>query len=282
MGVCKQPNDISFLYSFQATNDTPIKDKLRYARLEAGYTQKELAENFEVRVSENAQEAINILNEGSDISLIVSDVLMPGMNGFQLSNRIKTDLAFSHIPIILLTALSENNQRMYGFLEGADDYIQKPFDVDFLKTRIISIIHERLRMKETFMQKMQSGFIDNAAIDDIVSIDDNFRRKLLDLIEISYENSDFSIEELSGDIGLSRVHLYRKIKTLFGISPTDFLRNYRLNKAVILLKQKQYTISEITYMTGFSSPAYFTKCFKTLYNVTPTEYIVSSGKKIDC
>lgn len=246
------------------------------------FLKKELAENFEVRVSENAQEAINILNEGSDISLIVSDVLMPGMNGFQLSNRIKTDLAFSHIPIILLTALSENNQRMYGFLEGADDYIQKPFDVDFLKTRIISIIHERLRMKETFMQKMQSGFIDNAAIDDIVSIDDNFRRKLLDLIEISYENSDFSIEELSGDIGLSRVHLYRKIKTLFGISPTDFLRNYRLNKAVILLKQKQYTISEITYMTGFSSPAYFTKCFKTLYNVTPTEYIVSSGKKIDC
>ncbi|MFC4676336.1 substrate-binding domain-containing protein [Dysgonomonas termitidis] len=243
------------------------------------FLRKELSANFEVRVAENGNEAIGILNEGSDVTLIVSDVLMPEMNGFELSNKLKTNIAFSHIPIILLTALSENSQRMYGFLEGADEYIQKPFDIDFLKIRIINIIWERLRIKEAFMEKMQAGFIESSDLDSVVGMDNAFRSKLMNLIEISYENSDFSIEALSEHIGLSRVHLYRKIKTLFGVSPTDFLRNYRLNIAIQLLKQKQYTVSEIAYMTGFTSPAYFTKCFKTLYATTPTEYITSLSQE---
>jgi DNA-binding response OmpR family regulator/anti-sigma regulatory factor (Ser/Thr protein kinase) len=240
-----------------------------------GFLRKELADNFEVKTVENGKEALKLLAEGSDVTLIVSDVLMPEMNGFQLSNKLKSDIAFSHIPIILLTALSEDSQRMYGFAEGADEYIKKPFDINFLKMRIINIVQERLRMKEAFMDRIQAGFIDNSEINNIISIDDLFRNKLLELTEASYEDSEFSVEELSEHIGLSRVHLYRKIKTLFGISPSDFIRNYRLNKALILLKQKKYTISEIGYMTGFTAPAYFTKCFKTLYNITPTEYITS-------
>jgi len=248
------------------------------------FLKKELAENFETRTADNGCEALKILTEGSDVTLILSDILMPDMNGFELSNKLKNDIAFSHIPIILLTALSEDSQRMYGFAEGADEYIQKPFDINFLKIRIINIIQERQRMKESFMDKIQTGFVDNSEINTIVSIDDLFRHKLLELIEASYENSEYSIEELSEHIGLSRVHLYRKIKTLFGVSPTDFLRNYRLNKALMLLKQQQYTISEVAYMTGFTSPAYFTKCFKVLYSLTPKEYIASvqnTGLKID-
>jgi DNA-binding response OmpR family regulator len=239
------------------------------------YLRKELSGSFDIETADNGNEALNILDADKDITLIVSDVLMPEMNGFQLSHQLKNDIAFSHIPIILLTALSDDSQRIYGIAEGADEYIQKPFNIDFLKIRIINIIQERQRMKDVFMEKLQAGFLDNSDINNIVSIDDLFRYKLLETIEKSYENSDFSIEELSELIGLSRVHLYRKIKTLFGISPTDFLRNYRLNKALILLKQKHFAISEIAYMTGFTSPAYFTKCFKTFYSVTPSEYITS-------
>lgn len=241
------------------------------------FLRKDLSDNFKVMTADNGSEALRLLSEGNDVTLIVSDVLMPEMNGFQLSHTLKNDMAFSHIPIILLTALSEDSQRIYGIAEGADEYIQKPFDIDFLKIRIINIIQERQRMKNNFMEKLQAGFTDNSEINTIVNIDDLFRNKLLEEVEKSYENSDFSIEELSEHVGLSRVHLYRKTKVLFGIPPTDFLRNYRLNKALILLKQKQYSVSEISSKTGFTSPAYFSRCFKALYNVSPSDYLDSGN-----
>lgn len=244
------------------------------------YLRNELSANFSIETADNGNEALNCLIQNDDFNMIVSDVLMPEMNGFQLIAKVKRDIRYSHIPIILLTALSEDSQRIYGIAEGADEYIQKPFNIDFLRIRIINIIQERQRMKESFMHHMQSGFVDNTEISNIVHVDDLFRQKLLDAIEAQYENSDFSIENFSEHIGLSRVHLYRKIKALFDLTPTDFLRNYRLNKALLLLKQRQYNVSEIAYMTGFTSPAYFTKCFKQLYGVTPSEYVSSlSGNR---
>ena len=113
--------------------------------------------------------------------------------------------------------------------------------------------------------------MDNVEVCKLMKVDELFRDKLLSIVDTQYENSDFSIEDLSEHLGLSRVHLYRKMKTLFGVSPTDYLRNYRLNKAMLLLKSRKYNISEVAYMTGFTSPAYFTKCFRTLYKVTPSE-----------
>lgn len=235
------------------------------------YLRKEMNENFEIITAENGLEALDILSKSNDISLIISDIIMPEMNGFQLCNKIKRNIVTSHIPVILLTALSEDSQRIYGIAEGADEYIQKPFDIIFLKIRAINIIEERVRMKSYFIERLRAGAIDNSEINKIINIDDLFRYKLLDVLEKSYENSDFSIEELSEKLAMSRVHLYRKIKDLFGLSPTDFLRNYRLNKALILIELKQLPVNEIAYLTGFTSPAYFTKCFKTLYGITPTE-----------
>lgn len=237
------------------------------------YLKKELSSNFQVLTAEDGREALKVLNETDEIKLVISDVLMPEVNGFQLCNKIKNDITISHIPIILLTALSEDSQRIYGIAEGADEYIQKPFDIRFLKIRAFNIIQERIRMKESFTKHLQSGFTDNSEIDQVVHVDDLFSHKLFSVLESSYEDSDFNVEELSERIGLSRVHLYRKTKALFDLSPTDFLRNYRLNKSLMLLKQKRYAISEIAYMGGFTSPAYFTKCFKTLYGQTPTEYV---------
>lgn len=237
--------------------------------------QKEFSDIFNVEVVCNGNEAVDILNRDTSFHLIVSDVLMPGMNGFQLVNRVKNDLAFSHIPIVLLTALSEDSQRIYGIAEGADEYISKPFNIDFLKIRVINIIQERQKIKEIYMKDLQAGTMDSTTVCKLMKIDELFRDKLLAIVDVQYENSDFSIEDLSESLGLSRVHLYRKMKTLFGVSPTDYLRNYRLNKAMLLLKTRQYSISEIAYMTGFTSPAYFTKCFKVLYGVTPSESINS-------
>lgn len=237
---------------------------------------KELSANFQVEVAGNGNEALDLLGQGDAFHLILSDVLMPGMNGFQLVNRVKNDLAFSHIPIILLTALSEDSQRIYGIAEGADEYIPKPFNIDFLKIRIINMISERQKMKEAYMKNLRAGTMDNVEVCKLMKVDELFRDKLLSIVDTQYENSDFSIEDLSEHLGLSRVHLYRKMKTLFGVSPTDYLRNYRLNKAMLLLKARQYNISEIAYMTGFTSPAYFTKCFRTLYGVTPTEAMVAN------
>jgi signal transduction histidine kinase/AraC-like DNA-binding protein len=243
------------------------------------YLHKELSANFDVVTVDNGSEVLSLLEKQHDFSLIISDVLMPEMNGFQLTTKIKSNIQYSHLPVILLTALSEDSQRIYGIAEGADEYIQKPFNIDFLKVRIINILQERQRMKEAFMKQLESGFVDNAEINKIVHVDDIFRNKLLNTIESVYGNSDFNIEDLSDKIGLSRVQLYRKTKALFDISPTEFLRNYRLNKAILMLRQQQYNVSEIAYMTGFTSPAYFTKCFKLLYKLTPSDYLASLQNK---
>lgn len=230
------------------------------------YLQRELAGNFQVIVAENGIKALDILSK-ENVSLVVSDVMMPEMNGFELCRRVKSDMALSPIPVILLTALSDDSQRMYGLEGGADEYIQKPFNIEVVKLRIIKLLEERNRLREVFLKESQSP----AGL----SFDDLFMRKFIVLIEENYSDPDFSIEKGSEKLGLSRVHLYRKVKELSGITPTDFLRNYRLKKASALLRQRSGTISEVAYATGFGSPAYFSKCFKAVYNITPTEFIES-------
>lgn len=239
------------------------------------YLQHELSGNFNVLVAENGAKALDILLK-ENVSLVVSDVMMPEMNGFELCRRVKSDMALSHIPVILLTALSDDSQRLYGFEGGADEYIQKPFNIEIVKLRIIKLLEERNRLREVFLKESQSpAGLSIETKGKVESLDDLFMRKFIALIEENYSDPDFSIEKGSEKLGLSRVHLYRKVKELSGITPTDFLRNYRLKKASALLKLRSGTISEVAYATGFGSPAYFSKCFKAVYNITPTEFIES-------
>lgn len=239
------------------------------------YLKKELENNFKVYTAINGVKALEILMK-EEISLVVTDVMMPEMNGFELCQRIKSDMALSHIPVILLTALSDDSQRMYALERGADSYIQKPFNVEVVKLRIIKLLEERNRLREIFLKKYQAAtdlsFLPNEKEG---NMDDQFMRKFISLIEENYADSAFSIEKGSEKLGLSRVHLYRKVKELAGVTPTDFLRDYRLKKASEMLKQKSGTISEIAYATGFSSPAYFSKCFKAVYNITPSDFMES-------
>lgn len=230
-----------------------------------------LSENFRILTAANGKAAIDLL-DSEDVSLILSDVMMPEMNGFELCKAVKTHIATSHLPFVLLTALTDERQRMYGISGGADGYIQKPFHIDFIKLRIIRIMEERKKLQEALLQKLQADHLLVANPEKVENIDDVFLRKFLSQIEQVYTDPEYNIERLSDTLGLSRGHLHRKIKILTGTTPVDFLRNYRLKKAAVLLKQKQYNVSEVAYQTGFSSSAYFAKCFKALYNVTPSEY----------
>lgn len=236
------------------------------------YLQEELQENFTVIQAVNGKEALEIL-ANKEISLVLSDVMMPEMNGYDLCRHVKTNLSSCHIPVILLTALSDERQRNYGLSGGADEYIQKPFRISYIKIKIIRILEERKRLQEQLLEKLQKGNLLLTKPEKVKNIDDLFLNNFIKCIEEVYTDPEYNIEKLSDTVGLSRGHLHRKIKELTGTTPVDFLRNYRLGKAVVLLRQKQLTVSEISYQVGFSSPAYFSKCFKQAYNVTPTEYV---------
>lgn len=235
------------------------------------YLQKELKPNFHILTVGNGVQAMEILAK-ENVSLIISDVMMPEMNGYELCKKVKSDIAFSHIPVILLTALSDDKQRMYGIASGADEFIQKPFNIEEVKLRIVRLLEERARLRNAITQDLQSPAASDLKPEKVESIDELFIRKFMALVEESYPDSTFSIEKASEMLGLSRVHLYRKVKELMGVTPTDFLRNYRLKHAAALLRQKDRNVNEVAYATGFSSPPYFSKCFKAVYNITPTEY----------
>ena len=234
------------------------------------YLKDELSTNFRVIAVNNGYDAVKAVMD-NEVSLILSDVLMPALNGFQLCSNIKSNIATCHIPIVLLTALSDDNQRIYGIAEGADEYIHKPFNMQYVRLKIIRIIEERRRLADTFAQKF--GRLTRHEAANLPCVDDVFRDKLFDLIEAQHSDSNFKIELMSDMLGMSRILLYRKITSIFGMSPSDLLRNFRLQKAVQLLTDQRRNVSEVAYTVGFSSPAYFAKCFKSVYNMTPTEYM---------
>ncbi len=235
------------------------------------FLERELSPHFKTRTAANGKDALRVL-EGEEISLVVSDVMMPEMNGFELCRMIKSQLPFSHIPVILLTALTDERQRIFGITGGADDYIQKPFHTDYVKIKIIHLLQERQKLRERLLEKLRDNKLLLSEPEKVESIDDAFLRKFAEQIEAVYADPEYNVEKLSETLGLSRGHLHRKIKELTGTAPVEFLRTYRLNKATQLLRQNAYTVSEVAYRTGFSSPAYFSKCFKAVYGVTPTEY----------
>ena len=235
------------------------------------FLERELSLHFKIRTAANGKDALRVLEE-EEISLVVSDVMMPEMNGFELCRTIKSQLPFSHIPVILLTALTDERQRIFGITGGADDYIQKPFHTDYVKIKIIHLLQERQKLRERLLEKLRDNKLLLSDPEKVESIDDAFLRKFAEQIEAVYADPEYNVEKLSETLGLSRGHLHRKIKELTGTAPVEFLRTYRLNKATQLLRQNAYTVSEVAYRTGFSSPAYFSKCFKAVYGVTPTEY----------
>lgn len=201
--------------------------------------------------------------------LIVSDVMMDKMNGFELCKAVKENISTSHIPVILLTAYAMDEQRSLGFESGADAYIPKPFNENLLKIRIRKTIENRKKLKEYFQNHLAFG--DKKEL--LNEVDNNFLERFRRIIEENLMDTELNIDDIGKSMGLSRVQLYRKVKSLTNYSPNEFIRIIRLKTAEQMMITGEKSISEIAYDTGFTSPSYFTKCFKEYFNENPTDFL---------
>lgn len=203
--------------------------------------------------------------------IVVCDVMMPEMDGIECCRRLKSELQTSHIPVILLTACTLDEQRIHGFNCGADSYISKPFNSKVLEARIRNLLEGRKHLRKSF----GDGIV--VAKEVVGDIDKQFLDRFRTLVDKSLGDSELSVEDLGSKMGLSRVQLYRKLKSLTNYSPNELLRNARLKKAASLLAASSLTIAEITYEVGFTSPSYFTKCYKEYFGENPTDFLKRKG-----
>jgi DNA-binding response OmpR family regulator len=212
------------------------------------------------------------LSEHPDI--IVCDISMPEMNGIDLCKKINADSRTSFIPVILLTALTGEEQQLAGLQTGASDYMTKPFNFEILLSKIKNLLSQQDTLKKTYQKQVQ------VQASEVVSesADDKFIQQALAVVEQNISNPDFSVEELSRQMFMSRVALYKKLLSLSGKTPIDFIRSIRLQRAAQLLEKNEMTVAEVAYEVGFNNPKYFTKYFKQEYNVLPSAYHEKKAK----
>ena len=253
---------------------TEVKAKTKYRILIAeddleinNYIRSELAPLYKIIQTGNGKEALNLtLKEKPD--LVISDVMMPEMDGITLCRKIKSNVNVDYIPVLLLTAKSKDEDLSEGLDTGADAYMIKPFNPEILKKTVANLLNNRERLKGKF-QSQSEGKIEKI---DLKSADEALMERVLKMINENIANPDLSVEMLSVGVGLSRVHLHRKLKELTGQSTRDFIRNIRLKQAGELLRAKKLTISEVAYAVGFSSLSHFSNSFREFFGVTPKEY----------
>lgn len=209
-----------------------------------------------------------MMAEAENPDIIVSDVMMPRMSGTDMCRRIKENIETSHIPIILLTAWSTDEGRAAGYKAGADAYIAKPFDMEVLLARISNLLEKQEKRQRDFSHSIS---LDPKTVTDS-SPDEDFLKEVIACIEKNIDNSEYTIDSLSTDVVMSRMSLYRKMKSLTGQTPADFIRTVRLKTAAKLLKEEKCTVSEACYRTGFASPQNFAKHFKEMFGVLPSQY----------
>lgn len=222
---------------------------------------------YNVYTATNGEEGLRLLAKYS-IQLVVSDVMMPVMDGYELCRRIKSDINTSHIPIILLTARSESSDMLRGYKCGAEAYVMKPFDPQMLDMQVANIINTQRQQQERF-----SNGTETVNDEDVINdIDRDFLARVSKLVDENIDNSHFCIQDVTTSLGISRSLLHVKMKSLLNTSMGDFIKKRRLEKACQLLRSGK-NVSETAYMTGFSDPNYFSKAFKKHFGKSPTEYI---------
>ena len=241
-------------------DDTEIRD----------YLATELGTDYDIVTCSNGKEGLQAtLKELPD--LVISDIMMPEMDGNTLCSKIKTNGTISHIPVILLTAKSRDEDQLEGLATGADAYIVKPFNLDILRRTIVNLIHTH--------QMLQLKYARNDQLEELVedikmkSPDEKLLEKVMSVINKNLGNSDLSVDRIADEVGISRVHLHRKMKELTGQTPHDFIRNIRLKKAATLLSSGDMNVSEVMYACGFSNAASFSTVFKKLYGLSPRDYM---------
>ncbi len=213
--------------------------------------------------AEGLQKALSIIPD-----LVISDIMMPVMDGYQLCEKLKTDQRTSHIPVILLTARAAKEDKLEGLETGADDYINKPFDADELKVRIKNLIAQRKLLKERFSSEALFPASEIA----VTSTDKKFMDKAMKIIEQNLDNPDFTINILSDQIGMSREHFSRKVKALTNQPPHMFIRLMRLKRAAVLLKHHTGNVTEVAFDVGFKNLSHFAKSFREQFGITPSHF----------
>ena len=238
------------------------------------YLRSILQGKYRVLEAEDGKSGLDLAREHVP-DLIVSDVMMPVMNGLEFCQQVKKDGISSHIPVILLTARALEKHQIEGYESGADAYITKPFSPELLLARIDNLLQSRHQLKDLWGMKPAAETVTatspEATVVATTPIEDAFISQFKKIVEERLADSDLSVEDLAADMGLSRVQLYRKVKALTGSSPVDLLRKARLVQAHKLLQESTLSVSEIAYQVGFASPSYFTKCYKDEFGTVPGE-----------
>lgn len=229
-----------------------------------------LRDTYDVLLAADGEEALQQLAQ-HDVTLVVSDIMMPRIDGLELCHRIKTDIRWSHIPVILLTAKSADTSLIQGLQQGADDYITKPFNIQHLRLRIQKFIEWTRQSHHTFQQRIE---VEPSEIT-ITPLDQQFVSDAIAIVEANLTDSDFNVDAMGRQLGMSRTTLYKKLNSITGKGPHEFIRTIRLKRAYRLLEKSQMQISEIAYATGYSSPKRFSENFKAEYGVTPSEFAKS-------
>jgi DNA-binding response OmpR family regulator len=231
------------------------------------FIRSELGEKYHIEEAENGEVAQNLAEKNSP-DLIITDVMMPVMDGFELCKRLKNCIDTSHIPVIMLTAKSARDNEIQGLSEGADDYISKPFNINVLRLKIENILRTRKRYRALFRTEID---IDPRDIT-TTNYDKEYLGKAIELIEDNLREKDINVQFLCDELGTSQSQLYRKLKAISGTSPNEFIRMVKLKKGAKMLADPALSISEIGYMLGFKAPAHFTRAFKACFGETPKEY----------
>lgn len=233
-----------------------------------GYMEKELAEHYNVYVSANGKEGIELVQQVYP-SVVVTDLIMPEANGFEVCEALRLDISTSHIPIIILSALGGNTQhKVKGLEKGADVFIEKPFDMSFLLQQVANMITSRNKLKEVYSKKYTAEPSKFA----ISSIDEQLLDKAMTYIENNMDNPSYDVDAFVADMGIGRTLLYRKISDIVGMSIKEFIRDIRLKRAAQLLNDSEYTVSQVAYMTGFNEAKHFGVSFKKKFNVAPSDF----------
>lgn len=238
------------------------------------YLKDSLKGQYHIEEATNGKEGwekIKLLNP----DLVVSDIMMPLMDGVELARKIKTETLTAHIPVILLTAMGSEEKQLEGLNAGVNDYITKPFTFEILASRINNLLAQQKLLQKRFQKQIEV----NPGEVTITPIDEKFLKQALEIIEKQIDNPEFSVDEFSKGMYMSRVTLYRKIHSLTGKSPLDFIRSIRLKRAVQLLDKSGMSISEIAYQVGFNDPRIFRKFFKEEFSITPSEYLANLKNK---
>lgn len=241
-----------------------VDDDMELLRFE----EKLFSPHYHVLTAGDGEQALKILQTES-VHLIVCDVMMPIMDGFEFTKRVKSDIEFSHIPVILLTAKANVESKVEGFEVGADAYIEKPFSLEVLMAQIANLLQNREQLRETYLKHPFIG----ANSMSLNKSDEEFIKKLHSIVHENIGDTTFVIEDISEQFNMSRASFYRKIKGVLNLTPSEYIRIERLKRAALLLKEENYKINEICYMVGFNSPSYFSKCFHQQFGILPKDFV---------